>query len=162
MMNFKELNYNVFMHEFELEDFMDRGCPSCGAEAGEDCDEACIPMEAPPSLYAMIEEQMEYVAHKVYQNIIKKFKSRLLTEKTAEVMRDWGYLTNLCQALMNAGVINHKEQVLKFFENPNIYKRHYVVWNELGNPLDKDSETWSMFKEAITNTEKGTPNGKQT
>tara|TARA_Y100001937_G_C6992456_1_gene272714 strand:- start:82 stop:567 length:486 start_codon:yes stop_codon:yes gene_type:complete len=161
-MNFKELNYNVFMQEFELDDFMDRGCPSCGAEAGEDCDEACIPMEAPPSLYAMIEEQMEYVAHKVYQNIIKKFKSRLLTEKTAEVMQDWGYLTNLCQALMNAGVINHKEQVLKFFENPNIYKRHYVVWNELGNPLDKDSETWSMFKEAITNTEKRNPNGQQT
>ena len=61
MMNFKELTYNDFMHEFELEDFMDRGCPSCGAEAGEDCDEACIPMDVPQPLYAMIEEQMEYV-----------------------------------------------------------------------------------------------------
>ena len=162
MMNLKSLIYNVCMDEFELDDFLDRGCPSCGAEAGEDCDEACVPIDVPPSLYAMIEEQMEYVAHKVYKNILKKFKMKYLTEKTAIVMNDWKYLTNLCQALMNAGVINHKEQVLSFFENPNKYKRHYVVWNELGNPINKDSETWSMFQEAILNTDKGNSNGQQT
>ena len=150
------------MQEFELDDFMDRGCPSCGANPGEDCAEDCAPIDVPPSLYAMIEEQMEYVAHKVYNNVIKKFKNKLLTEQTEIVMNDWIYLTNLCQALINSNVINHKEQVLKFFKNPNQYRRHYVVWNELGCPTDDKAETWNMFKDAILNTEKENFNGQQT
>ena len=161
MMNSRKLLYNVFMDGFEFEDFIDRGCPSCGASAGEDCADNCLPMDVPPSMYAMLEEQMEYVAHKVYQDLIGKFKKKLLTEQVQVVMSEFGYLSGLCRALINAKVLNHSEQVLEFFENPNIYKRHYVVWNELGNPIDKSNETWSMFTEALINTEKDKSNGQQ-
>ena len=146
---------------FEFEEYFDSGCPSCGAEAGEDCAEDCLPIEAPPSLYQMIEEQMQYVAHKVSQNVMKDFENKLLTEKVASVMKDWTKFLRFGQALVNVKELNHAEQVLDFFQDPNPYKRHFALWSELGNPLDEKSETWDMFVEAILNTEKENKNGKQ-
>ena len=147
---------------FEFEEYFDSGCPSCGAEAGEDCAEDCMPVEAPPTLYMMIEEQMQYVAHKVSQSVMKDFENKLLTDKVASVMKDWGKFLRFGQALVNVKELNHAEQVLDFFENPNPYKRHYALWSELGNPLDDKSETWTMFVEAMKNTDKGKASGEQT
>lgn len=147
---------------FEFEEYFDSGCPSCGAEAGEDCAEDCMPVEAPPTLYMMIEEQMQYVAHKVSKSVMKDFENKLLTDKVASVMKDWGKFLRFGQALVNVKELNHAEQVIDFFENPNPYKRHYALWSELGNPLDDKSETWTMFVEAMKNTDKGKSNGEQT
>jgi len=102
--------------------------------------------------------------HKSWENkeSVSKLLELLIEKHPMIVMNDWVYLTNLCQALINSDVINHKEQVLKFFKNPNQYRRHYVVWNELGCPTDDTAETWNMFKDAILNTEKENFNGQQT
>ena len=106
---------------FEFEEYFDSGCPSCGAEAGQDCAEDCMPIEAPPTLYMMIEEQMQYVAHKVSQSVMKEFEKKMLTDKVASVMKDWGKFLRFGQELVNVKELNHAEQVIDFFEDPNPY-----------------------------------------
>lgn len=147
---------------FEFEQYFDSGCPSCGAEAGQDCAEDCMPIEASPTLYMMIEEQMQYVAHKVSQSVMKEFEKKMLTDKVASVMKDWGKFLRFGQALVNVKELNHAEQVINFFADPNPYSRHYALWSELGNPMDENSETWNMFVEAMINTDKDKNYGKQT
>jgi hypothetical protein len=49
------------------------------------------------------------------------------------------------------------EDMLEYIKKPNKYVRHYLIWAELGKPVNEDRETWTMFMEAIRNT-----NGEQT
>jgi hypothetical protein len=144
--------------EFEYEEFMDVGCPSCGALPSEDCSEDCIPLEGiHPMMYQLAQEKMEYVAHKVGVDVMKRFKRKLLTEKVEHVIEDWTLFTNFGKSLVNSDVLKQPHDVVEFFQNPNIYRRHYVLWNELGQPINRDAETWSMFLDALRNTD-----GKQT
>ena len=53
--------------------------------------------------------------------------------------------------------IETDEEILKKFKDIDNTDYQFIK-----TTLDKDSETWSMFKEAITNTEKRNPNGQQT
>ena len=59
--------------------------------------------------------------------------------------------------MVNSKTLETADSVLDFFTSPNKYRRHYVLWNELGRPVDDTRETWTMFMEAIRNT-----NGQQT
>ena len=53
-------------NEFEFDEYMDVGCPSCGAQPSEDCSEDCMPYDGiHPMMYQLAQEKMEYVAHKV-------------------------------------------------------------------------------------------------
>jgi len=146
------------MDEFEFDEYMDVGCPSCGAEPNQDCSEDCVPYEdIHPMMYQLAQEKMEYVAHKVGIDVMKRFNRKLLTEKVESVIKDWAVFTRFGQSLVNSDVLKQAHQVIEFFERPDKYKRQYVLWNELGQPVNRDAETWSMFLEAMRNTD-----GKQT
>lgn len=141
-------------NEFEFDEYMDVGCPSCGAQPSEDCSEDCMPYDGiHPMMYQLAQEKMEYVAHKVGVDVMKRFKRKLLTEKVELVIKDWTQFTRFGKALVNSDVLPKSFDVIEFFENPNNYKRHYVIWNELGQPVNKDAETWTMFLDAIRNTD---------
>jgi len=145
------------MDEFNIEEFLDEGCPSCGANAGEDCFDSCMGIPVPPQMWGLVEEQMAYVTHKVANNVMRNFKRKIFTEKMQDVMKDWGDFTNFALALYNAKELYTADQVIRFFRKPNLYTRQYVLWNELGKPIDNTRETWTMFMEALRNY-----NGKQT
>ena len=144
-------------NQFEFEEWIDEGCPVCGAEAGEDCASNCMGIPAPPQMYAMIEQQMAYVSHRVAQNVMKRFKDQMLGEKAQELSENWTDFIRLAKSLYNAEVLINPEEVIGFFENPVKFKRQYMLWLELGKPINSKSETWTMFMEAIRNT-----NGQQT
>jgi hypothetical protein len=141
-------------NQFEFEEWIDEGCPVCGAE---DCASNCIGVPAPPQMYAMIEQQMAYVSHRVAQNVMKRFKDQMLVEKAQELSENWTDFIRLAKSLYNAEVLINPEEVIGFFENPVKFKRQYMLWLELGKPINSKSETWTMFMEAIRNT-----NGQQT
>ena len=61
------------------------------------------------------------------------------------------------KSLYNAEVLINPDEVIEFFENPVKFKRQYMLWLELGKPINSKSETWTMFIEAMRNTD-----GKQT
>ena len=144
-------------NEFGFEDWIDEGCPVCGADVGEDCFDDCAGLPAPPQMYQMFEQQMAFVGHRVAMNIMKNFKSQLLVEKAQELAKNWSDFIGLATALKNAEELVTSDDVISFFANPLAFKRQYVLWNELGKPVDSTRETWTMFMEAIRNT-----NGKQT
>jgi len=145
------------MDEFNIEDFLEEECPSCGALAGEDCYDSCMGMPVPPQMYSFVEEQMAFITHKVANNVMRNFKRKIYTEKLADVMKDWGDFSNFALALYNAKELYTADQVIKFFRQPNLYTRQYVLWNELGKPVNEDRETWDMFMKALRNK-----NGQQT
>jgi len=145
------------MDDFSLEDYMDSGCPVCGAEPNEDCDSECAGIPVAPSMYSMVEEQMSYVAHKVSRQIMRQFRNKILTEKVQDIAEHWGDYIGFAEALVEADTLESREDVLNFIKNPNDYLRYFVIWNELGKPTNPKRETWTMFMEAIRNT-----NGKQT
>ena len=76
------------MDKFNFEDYMDMGCPSCGAEANEDCFDDCRGMPVPPQMWGFVEEQMSYVTHKVMNKLMKEFKMKIFTEKLEDIMTD--------------------------------------------------------------------------
>ena len=76
------------MDKFNFEDYMDMGCPSCGAEANEDCFEDCAGIPVPPQMWGFVEEQMAFVTHKVAQRLMKQFKMKIFTEKLEDIMED--------------------------------------------------------------------------
>jgi len=104
-----------------------------------------------------VEEQMAYVTHKVSQRMMKQFKMKIFTEKLEDIMTDLKDYKGFATAMVNSKTLETADSVLDFFTSPNKYRRHYVIWNELGRPVDDSRETWTMFMEAIRNT-----NGEQT
>ena len=145
------------MDKFNFEDYMDMGCPSCGAEANEDCYEDCVGIPVPPQMWGFVEEQMAFVTHKVSQRMMKQFKMKIFTEKLEDIMTDLKDYKGFATAMVNSKTLTTADSVLDFFTSPNKYRRHYVLWNELGRPIDDSRETWTMFMEAVRNT-----NGEQT
>ena len=41
------------------------------------------------------------------------------------------------------------KDVVHFLRNPNDYQQFYMLWLELSRPIDKDDETFSLFKNAV-------------
>ena len=138
-------------------DYIDEGCPICGANAEMDCYDTCQGVPVPPNMYSFIDEQMAYATHKIGRRIMNTFEKKIFTEKLEDVLRNWGDFTNLATALVKSGVLTDTEDMLNYIKKPNKFMRHYLVWSELGKPVNEDRETWSMFMEAIRNT-----NGEQT
>ena len=118
----------------------------------------CIDMEKLKEEPIEEDDSEEEKARKHRDNGEKK----MLTDKVASVMKDWGKFLRFGLALVNVKELNHAEQVINFFADPNPYSRHYALWSELGNPMDENSETWNMFVEAMINTDKDKNYGKQT
>lgn len=145
------------MNKFNFDEFMDYGCPICGAEAEDDCLEDCQGMPVPPQMFGFVEEQMAYVTHRVSRKLMKEFKMKLFTEKLENILQDLPEYKSFARAMVNSNTLQTADSVLDFFTEPNKYRRHYVIWNELGKPIDETRETWTMFMEAIRNT-----NGQQT
>jgi len=145
------------MDDYNFMDYMDEDCPSCGALAGEDCYDTCQGMPVPPQMFQFVDEQMAYVTHKVGQKIMKRFNQKIFTDKLKDVLTQWGDFTNLATALKNANVLNTADDMLDFIQRPNGFTREYLLWSELGKPVNEDRETWSMFMEALRNK-----NGQQT
>jgi len=145
------------MDKFNFEEYMDMGCPSCGANADEDCLDDCKGLPVPPQMWGFVEEQMAYVTHRMTQKLMKEFKMKIFTEKLEDIMGDLKDFRGFAIAMVNSKTLDSADSVLDFFTAPNKYRRHYVLWNELGRPVDQTRETWSMFMEAVRNT-----NGKQT
>ncbi len=144
--------------DIPFEEFMDLGCPVCGADPGLDCFADCEGMDVPPTMYKLVEEQMNYISHKVSKRVMKRFKAQLLTEKAQEVIKDWTDFTGLAETLSNADVLKTNKDVVRFFQKPDDFSLEYAIWNELGKPRDEKSETWTMFMEAIRDR----TSGKQT
>jgi len=143
------------MDDYNFMDYMDEDCPSCGALSGEDCYDTCQGVPVPPQMYQFVDEQMAYATHKIGRKIMKTFEKKIFTDKLKDVMDKWGDFTNLAVALKNAKVLNTAEDVIQFIAEPNKFTRYFVLWTELGKPIDEDRETWTMFMKAIEN-------GKQT
>jgi len=143
------------MDDYNFMDYMHEDCPSCGALSGEDCYDTCQGVPVPPQMYQFVDEQMAYATHKISRKIMKTFEKKIFTDKLKDVMDKWGDFTNLAVALKNAKVLNTAEDVIQFIAEPNKFTRYFVLWTELGKPIDEDRETWTMFMKAIEN-------GKQT
>ena len=125
------------MENFNFEDFMDYGCPVCGAESNEDCLDDCKGVPVPPQMWGFVEEQMAYVTHKVSQKMMKEFKMKLFTEKLDDILKDLKDYKGFASAMVNSKTLTTADEVLDFFTSPNKYKRQYVLWNELGKPIDQ-------------------------
>ena len=123
----------------------------------EDCFEDCAGIPVPPQMWGFVEEQNGFVTHKVAQRLMKQFKMKIFTEKLEDIMEDLSDFKGFATAMVNSKTLDSADSVLDFFTSPNKYRRHYVLWNELGRPVDDSRETWSMFMEAVRNT-----NGQQT
>ena len=145
------------MDDYNFMDYLEDGCPSCGAKAGDDCYESCQGVPVPTNMYTFIDEQLAYATHKIGRRIMNSFEQKIFTEKSEDVLSNWGDFTNLASALVNSGVLMDTEDMLEYIKKPNKYVRHYLIWAELGKPVNEDRETWTMFMEAIRNT-----NGEQT
>jgi len=141
------------MDKYNFEDYMDFGCPICGAEASKDCLDDCEGVEAPPQVWGFVEEQLAYVTHKVSRRLMKEFRMKMFTDKLENIVTELKDYRRFASALVNSKILDSAEEVLDFFTMPTSYRRHYVIWSELAKPTDENSETWKMFMEAIRNTD---------
>ena len=100
------------MDRFNFEDYMDMGCPSCGADANEDCFEDCAGIPVPPQMWGFVEEQMAFVTHKVSQRMMKQFKMKIFTEKLEDIMTDLKDYKGLATAMVNSKTLETADSVL--------------------------------------------------
>ena len=86
----------------------------------------------------------EYARYKEEQVDIK-----IGTERWEQYRKDYLEMSDFAQAMVNIAEFKTADDVVHFLRNPNDYQQFYMLWLELSRPIDKDDETFSLFKNAV-------------
>jgi len=141
---------------------VDDTCIYCNMLPGDECREDCFTnifeqslLDAPSFIPSerLIRQVSQLIVNEIttYMNMMSTAMRDLGNLGRVKLLaRDFEDIHKLATALTNAGKLKDQEEVIKFYEDPTVFKNLSLLWNELGKPTKSEDETWQMFETAVS------------
>ena len=131
-------------------------CPVGQAQQNLPQDEMDMDMVGQEELYVIDNQILNFLANSVaiagqeYARYkAEEVDKKIGTERWEEYRKDYFEMSDFAQAMVNIESMKSAKDVVHFLRNPNDYQQFYMLWLELSRPIDKDDETFSLFKNAV-------------